>query len=347
MTPSHVFLILISGLGVLHGLFLAAFLWVYREGNLLANKILSVLLLILSFRVGKSVLLAFTENLNIQIVFIGLATLMAIGPLYYFYCKALVQEDFEFKMKNLVHFVPTILGLCFGFWVDQEKVETTPKFVFAFVFVGYYLHYLIYVFVGYQVALKGKKTGMPFGSFALLRLLFYALLVIWFAYVLNLFDEFIPYIIGPIIYTLVAYSISLVVAKKGYMKRANHRKYRTTLVPDEQVKELFAKAYQLVVAEKQFQDYKLSLKSLSKQLNVTTQTLSMVINKESKMNFNSFINHHRIAESIRIFQNPDYQNHTIAAIAFEVGFNSISSFNSNFKKLQGSTPLAFRKKLTE
>lgn len=347
MTTSHVFLILISGLGVLHGLFLAFFLWIYREGNRLANKILSVLLFILSFRVGKSVLLEFTKELNVQVVFIGLATLMAIGPLYYFYCKALVEEGFQFKVKNAIHFLPTILGLCFGFWIDQQWVETRPKYVFAFIFLGYYLHYLVYLFMGYQVGSKGKKAGMLPGSYTLLRILFYALLVIWFAYVLNLFDEFIPYIIGPIIYTLVAYSISMVVAKKGYIKLANHTKYKTTLVSDEQVNELFAKARTLVVDEKQFQDDNLSLKSLSKQLNITTQTLSMVINKESKMNFNSYVNHHRIAEAIRIFQNPNRNNHTIAAIAFEVGFNSISSFNANFKKLKGSTPLAFRKKLSE
>ncbi len=332
MTASHIFLILISGLGVLHGLFLAVFLWVYREGNQTANKIFSVLLLILSFRVGKSVLLEFTENLDIQLVFVGLATLMAIGPLFYFYCKALTEEDFELKTKNLLHFVPAVLGLGFGFWIDQEKVTTTPKYVFAFIFLGYYLHYLVYVFFGFYTTSKGRKAGMDPGSYTLLRILFYALLIIWFAYVLNLFDEFVPYIVGPIIYTLVAYTISLVVIEKGYIKSANHTKYKTTLVADEQVKELFAKTRELVVDEKQFQDYNLSLKSLSKQLNITTQTLSMVINKESKMNFNSYINHHRIAESIRIFQNPDYKNHTIASIAFEVGFNSISSFNANFKK---------------
>ena len=77
-------------------------------------------------------------------------------------------------------------------------------------------------------------------------------------------------------------------------------------------------------------------------LNLSTQVLSMVINQKSGQNFNSFINTFRIAEATRLFGEEKYKHLTIAAIAFEVGFNSISSFNAAFKKQTGKTPLAYR-----
>lgn len=104
---------------------------------------------------------------------------------------------------------------------------------------------------------------------------------------------------------------------------------------------------QLVINNKQFKNTDLTLTSLSKQLNISPQTLSLVVNKKSQTNFNRFINHHRIEESIKLFRDGQYNNYTIAAIAFEVGFNSISSFNTAFKKQMGQTPLKFRKGLSK
>ena len=63
------------------------------------------------------------------------------------------------------------------------------------------------------------------------------------------------------------------------------------------------------------------------------------------MNFNGFINHHRVEESLKLFDDDQYSNHTIAAIAMEVGFNSISSFNKAFKSQVGKTPQAYRQQL--
>lgn len=39
----------------------------------------------------------------------------------------------------------------------------------------------------------------------------------------------------------------------------------------------------------------------------------------------------------------EFQHYTIAAIAFEVGFNSLSVFNQHFKSRMGITPSVYRK----
>ena len=61
------------------------------------------------------------------------------------------------------------------------------------------------------------------------------------------------------------------------------------------------------------------------------------------MNFNDFVNSYRIEEFKRLAQQEDYQNHTLLAIAFIVGFNSKSAFNRSFKKLEDCTPREYLK----
>ncbi|MCK4735219.1 MAG: AraC family transcriptional regulator, partial [Methanophagales archaeon] len=55
-----------------------------------------------------------------------------------------------------------------------------------------------------------------------------------------------------------------------------------------------------------------------------------------KMNFHDFINKYRVEEFKKLAkESPHY---SILALAFEAGFNSKSSFNSNFKNHTGETP---------
>ncbi len=347
MSANDIILVIVSGLGVIHGLFLAIILWVYNKGNPLSNKLLSTLLVVLSFRVGKSVFLEFTENIDVKLIFIGLSAMMALGPLFYLFTLSCIKRQFSLKKRHVLHFIPAILGLGFGLQINESQLVTLPKIVFLFVFIGYYLHYLIYIVISYKYSLVHKIKGLSPAVSDLLRLLFFGLLAIWVVYVLNLFDEFVPYIIGPILYSIVAYVVSFVVFRAGYIQKIGQTKYKTTPVSDEQSEQLFSKTLKLIVGDEQYKNPNLTLKSLSDSLKVTPQILSQVINQKSGKNFNSFINTYRIKESIRIFNLEQFKHHTVAAIAFEVGFNSISSFNTTFKKEIGNTPLAYRKQLAE
>jgi AraC-like DNA-binding protein len=345
MSANDIILVIISGLGVIHGLFLALFLWVYPKGNPLSNRLLSGLLIILSFRVGKSVFLEFTDNIDIKIIFVGLSAIMAIGPLYYLFALSCTQKLFRLKGKHLIHFIPVVIGGAIGFQFEEHHTETLPLFLFAAIFLFYYLHFLVYLLLSYRHVLQERKAGLNSDVFSLLRLFFYGLLAIWVVYVLNLFDEVVPYIVGPILYSIVAYFVSFIVFRRGYIQKIDQAKYKTTPVTDEQRHQIFTKAQQLIVEEKQFQNPNLTLKSLSEALHQSPQIVSQVINLESGKNFNNFINTYRIEAAQRLLQLDQFKNQTIAAIAYEVGFNSISSFNTAFKKQTGETPMAYRSKL--
>ena len=347
MTASQIFLVTVSSLGVIHGLFLALFLWATPKGNLLANRLLGFLLLILSFRVGKSVFLEFLENLDAKFVFTGLGTLMAIGPLFYFFTLASTDRSFKWNKKYFLHFIPCFLAILFGLWITEEGTETLPMLLFLVLFLSYYGHYVIYLVKARKHISRQRKAGLSDKTYKLLVLLFYGLLIIWVAYVLNLFDEMVPYVVGPVLYSIVAYVISFIVISQGLLWDPQQDKYKTTRISDEQMEQLFAKVMTMVVRQEQYKDPELTLKFLSEELKVSTQVLSMVINQKSEKNFNGFVNSYRIEEAVRLLNDPTKKTHTISAIAYESGFNSISSFNSAFKKFTGKTPQSYRQNMPE
>ncbi len=343
MTYSQILLILASGLGVIHGWTLSIFLWFYQKGNRKANRWLSALLLVLSLRVGKSVFLEFTENLDVKIVFTGLSLMLCLGPIFYFFTRQYTEPNFRFKSADWLHFVPTIIGFGIGLGLNDEWMDTLPSIFFLLLFLIYYGHFLGYLLVSWR---RFREVASNTVKYPLWSWLFYGLLVVWFAYVLNLFDDIIPYVIGPILYTLVAYGISFIVIRNAYLSTPNE-KYKTTPVSDHQIEQVFEKAKAWLLAEEKFKNGNLNLKLLSEALKVTPQILSLVINKQTKGNFNHFINSFRINAAKNLLADEKSNHYTIAAIAYEVGFNSISSFNTAFKKQEGSTPTHYRRSFSK
>ena len=70
--------------------------------------------------------------------------------------------------------------------------------------------------------------------------------------------------------------------------------------------------------------------------------LSYIINDKFNLNFYDFINKYRIEES-KQYLNKSSNIKTVLEIAYKVGFNSKTTFNSAFKKYTDMTPSEFRK----
>lgn len=86
-------------------------------------------------------------------------------------------------------------------------------------------------------------------------------------------------------------------------------------------------------------DANLSLWALSSHIGVTDNYVSQTLNEEIQLNFFDFVNGYRIEAAKRALRDSDA---TILAIAYDVGFNSRSSFYTAFRKVTGQTPSAFR-----
>lgn len=60
-------------------------------------------------------------------------------------------------------------------------------------------------------------------------------------------------------------------------------------------------------------------------------------------NFNSFLNHYRIADAKEAFADPAQSAVPVLTIALDAGFNSLGPFNRAFKAETGVTPSEYRR----
>lgn len=86
----------------------------------------------------------------------------------------------------------------------------------------------------------------------------------------------------------------------------------------------------------------ITLPELARTLSIPRHHLSQVINESFNLNFNDFINKYRIEDALLFLQDSTNHNGTILEIAYRVGFNSKSTFNSAFKKYTGQTPKEYK-----
>jgi len=92
--------------------------------------------------------------------------------------------------------------------------------------------------------------------------------------------------------------------------------------------------------EKIYREMRLNRAAIAKRLDIGEHHLSRLINHYLGKNFNELINSYRIEEAkIRLLNEPKQQ---ITTIGFEVGFNSIASFNRVFKEKTGLSPTEFK-----
>ncbi len=115
---------------------------------------------------------------------------------------------------------------------------------------------------------------------------------------------------------------------------------RSALSPD-MAKALLEEAEQLMSEHKLFLQPNLSLHELASSMQVSTNYLSQAINQQRKISFFDFVNAYRVDEAAEKLTDPSV---TILQAGLDAGFNSKSAFYTAFRKHQGMTPGAFRKR---
>lgn len=91
-------------------------------------------------------------------------------------------------------------------------------------------------------------------------------------------------------------------------------------------------------------DPSFSLNRLAQLTGSNTHYVSQVINQDLKMNFRSFVNSYRIRKACEMMADKNLkQVPTIISISESLGFRSVTSFNTAFKKHTGLTPAFYQK----
>ena len=345
---SEILLIIVSSAGLLHGVLVAFYVCFVKKKKTITNILLGLILIFMAFRIGKSVMMNFGDDLEPIFIFSGLALLLLIGPLLRWYVLGMTQHDFKFSRNYAFELIPFGLVFIGSFLITKEWFDTNNKEViilFSSILIFIYLHFAFYIFLAWKTIKNVKKsyqnetlTKSQKAIFDWLYLLIIGFVIIWLSYVLNILDEEVPYIIGPVMYSLVIYFLSY----KAFQLKAIEIDGEVFKANDNTI--IFKEISKLIVDDKLYLNSDVSLSKLSVLLGQSTQKTSSVINQHAKRNFNDFINYYRIEEAKKILSTTESEKFTISSIAYDIGFSSLSSFNSAFKKFEDCTPSAYRKR---
>lgn len=119
-------------------------------------------------------------------------------------------------------------------------------------------------------------------------------------------------------------------------------KYAHSSLRSEEANRLETALSQLMANEKLYLDPDLTIEILAARLNSSRHHISQVLNERLQKTYADYIADLRLEESRNRLSDPANNRFTIAAIALDSGFNSVSSFNEIFKRRYQMTPSKFR-----
>ena len=119
-------------------------------------------------------------------------------------------------------------------------------------------------------------------------------------------------------------------------------RYANSKLEEEEVGEI-QNGLKMIMENKIFLEPELTINGLAQKLNCSRHHLSQVLNEHLKQSYYDYINNFRVNEVMILLRDPARQHQKIASIAYDAGFNSLSTFNEVFKKTTGQTPSQFRK----
>ncbi len=145
---------------------------------------------------------------------------------------------------------------------------------------------------------------------------------------------------------LVLMLISAFYLHKIYIKRKIERQrkmleYSTSSLSEKEIERIDKLLSEKLQSSKMYLEPNLSLHKLAKEIGVIPNHLSQTINQKHGRNFNDYINLYRLQDALKLLKKTQLK---IEAVAYDSGFNSLSTFNTFFKKEKKMTPSAYRRK---
>ncbi|SNZ00418.1 helix-turn-helix domain-containing protein [Flagellimonas pacifica] len=334
---------LLGSFGAVQSAFLGIYLFLGKKHNT-TNTLLSVFFFLITVRVVKSLLWAYLDMLPVWFINIGFIAHFATGPtllLYFLY----VFKPKKWHIQNYLHFVPSLLLLPFLFRINGGNFWHIGGYSFLL------YHQLIYTTLTFGILLLFLiKTNKHTSTIEKekkywLFILFIGAASIQLAYFSNYVLGLSPYLLGPIIYAVFIYIIAFYafLNQRIFEEKETSSKYQNINITTQEFEHYQNKIIQVIEVDKPYLNTDYTLDKLSKQISLPTYLTSHIINKGFNTNFSDFINLYRINKAASMLTSSSYNHIKISQIAYDCGFNTLSSFNSSFKKIKGTTPSQFKK----
>lgn len=358
-------------------LFVAFFLLCHKKGKPVNNRLLGLVFLLFAISLGDFAIRISNVQLPNQLLhLIDDGFFFLYGPLLYLYVRGVVFVDSKHRAKDLLHLIPFttyLLYLVYALFIldPEQQAEITrridnaelPGWIYLAA-VSVYVYILIYLWMADKTINRYRKViRNRFSSLQEINLNWLRFLIRSFAAItiISMIHNVVPalgnrlflYISLILLLVFIIFFIIRVLVKAlnqpaifaGIEMGETREKYAGSGLSQQEIDIIYNRLLNLLEKEKTYLDPNLSISDLADRLNTTSKMLSQVINQRSGKSFFDFINTYRCDEVKHLISNSSPKV-TILEIMYEAGFNSKSSFNKEFKKLNGITPTAFKKSLT-
>ena len=290
---------------------------------------------------------------------------LTYGPLIYFFSLRIKNHSILQSLKFLLHLIPFVLMeisvLAFHIFYSNEDIrnfvtqlvasDLDPKVILGVIPI--FIHVFIYILMAWytlrkhQDELKQQFSLLTISwTFAMVRMI----LMIFLLSLLSTGAQYFGTSESYAIVLMVLILISIFLTLKILLTALNQplfpsiNRYESTIeLSDEERSSLLNQLNYLLKEKKVYRNPTLSLKDLAVEMGTSARAVSHIINKSLADNFYDLINIYRIKEAQRILKDNRDPKQTVLEVLFEVGFNSKSSFNTQFKKKTGMTPSEFKK----
>jgi len=330
-----------AGIGAFNGWVLAAYLLLRRPATP-ARRWLAALVLMLSIRTGKSVLFYFYPQISKSILQVGLTACFLIGPCLLGFARAWAdpagertRRDWTFAAALLA--AATAFGAIYPYAAYPQWWSAAP----AWWAVTY--SWLACLLAAAAVVARAFRREPPPAADGLTRGHAAAVVagtaVVWLAYFTA---GFTSYIVGALSFSLVLYLgvVAALARRKAGAAAEPARPYQDRKIAADQAQADLQSLHRLMAKEALYTDAHLSLAKLARRLNMPPARLSQLLNDNHQTAFKSYLMQLRVEAAKQRLLAPGQV--MMEQVAEASGFLSMSSFYSSFKKLEGTTPAAWR-----
>ncbi|SHM02082.1 helix-turn-helix domain-containing protein [Mucilaginibacter sp. OK098] len=299
---------------------------------------------------------------------------MALGPLIYFYARSLIYGDAKFKGRQYLHFAPLIIDaqaqviyllfitgiLSIPFVTDLYGQPVVQSFLFNKTIISdlpTFFSMVIYSALSYRMVRRSMKapelSAYKLADLKWLRNLLYMVFALAAVFLVNILLAVVSSWSNYLLYipaTLFIYWLGMATyIRQSKMKTADVMEY--TKLPakiyftEEHADLHHQQLISLMETEQIYLNPLLKLDVVADKLSLSEKVVSSLLNQYVGKNFNDFVNEYRVLEAKKKLAEPAFSQFTIAAIAYECGFNSLATFQRCFKQFTGITPSQYQNSL--
>ncbi len=328
----------------------------------LLEEPLALLVLVVAFLLIFEILLIYNIQSALKVIspFV-FPMFLLIGPFIYFFALKTVNNDIQ-RNKKIVHLFPYfffvlffVFRIYFGSNGDQNRFDellkgNLPFGVKIFILSDFFSRLIYTTLAAIQIlqAKRKKKIKNTLDLRLLKILLFFSFLslVIYLSVFVFSLGWKVRLFTG-LIFSLMMYVVGYFYIREKILTKnssKNESKYAYSPLSDDKKRELYFKLLNLMKTEKPYLNPDLTAIQLAEKLEISQNYLSQLLNEVVGKNFYEFINNYRIEEAKKILSDKE-NTRTILSIAYDVGFNSKTTFNTAFKKIVNMSPTEYRKSI--